>query len=59
MSEPFIAERKPIEVYEFTSLEKDDILDLIDFVGYQDRGDVLPEIDKDELVSVVQSKGIY
>lgn len=46
-----------IEVCEFTSLKKDNILDLIDFIGCQDRGDVLSEIDKDELVTSVQSKG--
>lgn len=46
-----------VEACEFASLEREDILDLIDFVGCQDRGDILPEIDKDELVSAVQSKG--
>lgn len=46
-----------VETCEFASLEKEDILDLIDFVGYQDRGDVLSETDKDKLVTSVQSKG--
>ena len=46
-----------VEVCEFTSLEKEDILDLIDFVQLQDRGDILSEIDKDKLVTSVQSKG--
>ena len=46
-----------VETCEFTSLEKDDVLSLIDFIGYQDRGDILPEIDKDKLVNFVQSKG--
>lgn len=46
-----------METCEFTSLEKDDILDLIDFVGIQERGDILCGVDKDELVTSVQSKG--
>ena len=46
-----------VEVCEFTSIEKEDILDLIDFVGIQERGDVVFEVDKDELVTSVQSKG--
>ena len=46
-----------IEVCEFTSLEKDDVLDLIDFVGYQERGDVVFGFNKNELVTSVQSKG--
>lgn len=46
-----------VETCEFTSLEKEDILDLIDFIGYQDRGDVVFEFDKDEVVTSVQSKG--
>ena len=48
-----------VETCKFTSLEKEDILDLIDFVGYQDRGDVVRGVDKDELVSTVQSKGCF
>jgi hypothetical protein len=46
-----------VEVCEFTSLETEDILDLIDFVGIQERGEVVCGIDKDELVNSVQSKG--
>ena len=46
-----------VETCEFTSLEKEDILDLIDFVGCQERGEVVCGIDKDELVNSVQSKG--
>lgn len=46
-----------VETCEFTSLEKDDIWDLIDFVGYQDRGDLICGVDKNELVTSVQSKG--
>lgn len=46
-----------VETCEFSSLEKDDILDLIDFVGYQDKGDVVFGFNKNELVTSVQSKG--
>lgn len=46
-----------VEVCEFSSLEKEDILDLIDFVGIQERDGVVCGIDKDELVTSVQSKG--
>ena len=46
-----------VETCKFTSLEKEDILDLIDFIGCQDRGDVVRGVDKDKLVSAVQSKG--
>lgn len=46
-----------VETCEFTSLEKEDILDLIDFVGCQDRGDVVFGFNKNELVTSVQSKG--
>ena len=46
-----------VETCEFTSLEKDDIWNLIDFVGYQDRGDLICGVDKNELVTSVQSKG--
>lgn len=46
-----------VETCEFTSLEKDDIVDLIDFIGVQERGDVVCGVDKKELVTLVQSKG--
>lgn len=46
-----------VETCEFSSLEKDDILDLIDFVGYQDKGDIIFGKRKDEIVTSVQSKG--
>ena len=46
-----------VETCKFTSLEKEDILDLIDFIGCQNRGDVVRGVDKDKLVSAVQSKG--
>lgn len=46
-----------VETCKFTSLEKEDILDLIDFIGCQDRGDVVRGVDKNELVTSVQSKG--
>lgn len=46
-----------VETCEFTSLEKEDIFDLIDFVGVQERGDLVRRIDKDEIISEVQRKG--
>ena len=42
---------------EFSSLEEKDILDLIDFIGTQERGDIIFGKRKDEIVTSVQSKG--
>jgi len=47
-----------VEVCEFTSLETEDILDLIDFVGIQERGDLVRGIDKDEIISGITIKDI-
>ena len=46
-----------VEVCEFTSLEKEDVLGLIDFIGSQNRGDIVSGIDKEKIVTSVQSKG--
>ena len=46
-----------VQTCEFSSLEEKDILDLIDFIGTQERGDIIFGKRKDEIVTSVQSKG--
>ena len=46
-----------VETCKFTSLKKEDILDLIDFVGVQERGDLVCGVDRTEVVKLVQQKG--
>ena len=46
-----------VQTCEFSSLEEKDILDFLDFIGTQERGDIIFGKRKDEIVTSVQSKG--